>query len=472
MHEMKLPAVRYRYLVSALIVILVGRSYHQYNVFTVDSLSSSLTGTSESKSEAGVLSNEQNNADSEDGLFSSLTGTPTESQTKPPTLFPTTAPTLKPTTGIESKSVASAIESESAGIHFEQVSFLDLLPWEEESLAGDMKTCHPPPGVATSCCLGSFSKGGGVNSRYRFSCSEGFRNDYAGLKVHTVQEMAKYPIKAEPALPCDICNILNIMVRHNITLAFSGDSMQTQVVDGLLCEMMRRNYTITQSDSGSLHKGGRPYKKISSIRDIYVRSPTWKADETAHIRYLGLYKFPMVFPEDEESFVRAGDVLVLGFGLHWGKGAHDDYVKQVANVLRMIRKAGHVQLVVHRETSAQHFAAPTGDYSMQTKNSSGRCMPTNFDDSNVWWRENAFKQAVADANYSYAVAGSDMPPKDKSTPKVVVAPWFKFTGQYYRMHPFDPNSARQDCTHYCSSPFLYLPVWRGLRLAMDSEFED
>jgi hypothetical protein len=81
MHEMKLPAVRYRYLVSALIVILVGRSYHQYNVFTVDSLSSSLTGTSESKSEAGVLSNEQNNADSEDRLFSSLTGTPTESQT-------------------------------------------------------------------------------------------------------------------------------------------------------------------------------------------------------------------------------------------------------------------------------------------------------------------------------------------------------------------------------------------------------
>jgi hypothetical protein len=420
MGMMKLPAVGYRYLLLAVVVILVvGNIYLQSNALTAD--------------------------------YS--------------------------TTGIESKSVASA--SESAGFHSEQVSFLDLLPWEEDSLqfldtnqTSVGKSCHPPPGVATSCCLGSYSSGGGTNPKNRHFCSEGLRKDHAALKEHTVQEMAKYPIKTEPALPCDICNILNVMVRHNITLAFSGDSMQAQVVDGLLCEMMRRNYTITQSDSGKLHEDGGPYKKISNIRDIYVGSPTWKANETAHIRFLALYKFPMVFPDDEERFVRAGDVLVLGFGLHWGRGAYGDYVEQAANILRKIRKAGHVQLVVHRETSAQHFDAPTGDYSMQTKNSSGMCMPTDFDDSHVWWRENAFKQAAADANYSYAVAGPDMPPKNKSTPKVVVAPWFNFTGQHYQMHPFNPLSSKQDCTHYCASPILYLPVWRGLRIAMDSEFED
>jgi hypothetical protein len=96
--------------------------------------------------------------------------------------------------------------------------------------------------------LGSYSEGGSVNPTKRHTCSEGFRKDYAALKEHTVQEIAKYPVKTEPALPCDICNILNIMVRHNITLAFAGDSMQAQVVDGMLCEMMRRNYTITQSN--------------------------------------------------------------------------------------------------------------------------------------------------------------------------------------------------------------------------------
>jgi hypothetical protein len=102
----------------------------------------------------------------------------------------------------------------------------------------------------------------------------------------------------------------------------------------------------------------------------------------------------------------------------------------------------------------------------------GVCMPTDFCDSDIWWRENAFKQGAADANYSYAVAGSDLPPKNKSTPKVVVAPWFNFTSQHYRLHPLEPLSSKQDCTHYCASPFLYLPVWRGLRIAMDSEFED
>jgi hypothetical protein len=475
---MKLP-IRYHCLVAALILILVGHAVLLSIGLTAD-VSSSSTGTASEL--AGVLSISRN-ADSEDGLSSSLRSTPTESPTEPPTLFPTTTPTLKPTAGIES--AASALES--AGFHSEQVSFLDLLPWEEDSLqffetenpTKEKKSCHPPPGVPKSCCLGSYSSGGGTTPKNRRYCSEAFRKDYVALKQHTVLEMAKYPIiKTKPALPCDICNILNLMVRRNITLAFSGDSMQSQVVDGLLCEMMRRNYNVTQSDSGKLHKDSEHIEKISSIRDIYVGSPTWKANETAHIRFLALYKFPMVFPEDEERFVRAGDVLVLGFGLHWGwgrgniTGPYGDYVNEVANILRKVRNASHVQLVVHRETSAQHFDAPTGDFSMKTLNSSKMCMPTDFDDRHVWWRENAFKQAAADANYSYVVAGPDMPPKNSSTPRVVVAPWFNFTGQHHQMHPFKKATSKQDCTHYCASPFLYLPVWRGLRIAMDSEFED
>jgi hypothetical protein len=383
------------------------------------------------------------------------------------------------TANLQSIALTVASASESAGFHSEQMSFLDLLPWEEDSLqfldtnqTSVEKSCHPPPGVSKTCCLGSYSAGGGVNYEYRHFCSEGLRKDRAALKEHTVQEMAKYPIQTEAALPCDICNILNVMVRHNITLAFAGDSMQYQVVDGLLCEMMRRNYTITQSKSAKVHDDGGPYKVVAAIRDMYVGSPTWKANETAHIRFLPLYKLPMLFPDDEERFVRAGDVLVLGFGLHWGKKAYDDYAKQMANILRKIHKAGHIQLVVHRETSAQHFEAPTGDYSMQAENSSGTCVPTDFDDSHVWWRENTVKQATADANYSYAVAGPDMPQKNKSTPRVVVAPWFHFTGQHYQLHPYNQRSPKQDCTHFCGSPFLYLPVWRGLRIAMDSEFED
>jgi hypothetical protein len=40
-------------------------------------------------------------------------------------------------------------------------AILPLLTWERES-ASPARTCNPPPGIPTTCCLGSYSGGGGV----------------------------------------------------------------------------------------------------------------------------------------------------------------------------------------------------------------------------------------------------------------------------------------------------------------------
>jgi hypothetical protein len=70
-----------------------------------------------------------------------------------------------------------------------------------------------------------------------------------------------------------------------------------------------------------------------------------------------------------------------------------------------------------------------------------------------------------------------MPPlldgsRDDLLTEVVVLPYFNFTSQHHGMHPKggDKEDDFQDCTHYCSSPYVYYPLWRSLRLAMERQF--
>ena len=42
------------------------------------------------------------------------------------------------------------------------------------------------------------------------------------------------------------------------------------------------------------------------------------------------------------------------------------------------------------------------------------------------------------------------------------------TTQHDNMHP--DLGERSDCTHYCSTPFVYYPLWRSLRYALNRQF--
>jgi hypothetical protein len=42
-------------------------------------------------------------------------------------------------------------------------------------------------------------------------------------------------------------------------------------------------------------------------------------------------------------------------------------------------------------------------------------------------------------------------------------PFFNLTAQLHYLHP-------SECTHYCSTPYLWMPIWRSLRLAMDRQW--
>ena len=97
------------------------------------------------------------------------------------------------------------------------------------------------------------------------------------------------------------------------------------------------------------------------------------------------------------------------------------------------------------------------------------CQPIFYDSELTNWREKTVMKAVSKAGYQYTRVGPHMPPRlpNRAAPELVVLPFFNYTSHHYNQHPKEKDG---DCTHYCPSPFLYIPLWRSLRLALDRQF--
>ena len=105
------------------------------------------------------------------------------------------------------------------------------------------------------------------------------------------------------------------------------------------------------------------------------------------------------------------------------------------------------------------------------------------------WREECVKKAAIQAGYRYTMASTRMEslfdhdntnhlrsslsrlasPQRHPLPQneLFVLPYFNFTVSLWDQHPPEKIA---DCTHYCPSPFLYLPLWRSFRIVLDQQF--
>jgi len=427
---------------------------------------------------------------------------------------------------------------------------LDLLEWEEASLKGLLeqnvshpvdraaleRTCRPPDGISRSCCLGSFSAGGGVTDRFRHQCvapmqtfvpiiTNGTNSNHGHQTTkinhqhgHTSIQQATKAFFQDNALPphelqrCDVCQILDLARHQNLTVAFLGDSMHAQVFDGLMCELERRNYNVTVDhvDRNPQKLKSYPYRRHSYSHVLHIQSTAWPEHQQVTLQYHMMYLLPLIDDSVLEMTAQA-DVVVLGFGLHWYYSddsplvllkRQSSYVSAMRDLFHNITNQGHVKLLVHRETSAQHFDADGGEFSLwwnQKDQLRQTCQPMNYNDTSVGWRETSVQQAIQQAGHQIIMAGPSMPPLQKryhqqassavttaamdknndtrkyhrsqqqaTIPEVVVLPYFHYTSRLYSLHPIQDNF--QDCTHFCSSPFLYYPLWRSLRFAMDRQF--
>lgn len=365
--------------------------------------------------------------------------------------------------------------------HSSSIANLGLFPWEIESVLGildpnaslleGVATCNPPAGVPENCCLGSFSMGGEIDYKQRTMCGGRSLEDYDRLRIDADLELDQ---TSDRAPGCDVCRIIELSRRRNLTISIFGDSMMNQVVTGLSCELSRRGYEIITK-----RKRGKNIDCKTCIKGtvhLMIISPTWgvkwQSDEVVHIYFMFQYRYPFWYKDEEETVAKSGDVLVINFGLHWAwegrrfQGGRGHYKQSYSKFLKALKEKGTFRLLAHRETSAQHFDADGGDWGLRLPNASKGCVPMNITGSEAeGWRETYVKEAAEQEGYRVLWADHTLPLEvNHDKPELIFLPFWNYTSRHYNMHP------SHECSHYCASPFLYTPLWRSLRLAMDRTF--
>jgi hypothetical protein len=139
----------------------------------------------------------------------------------------------------------------------------------------------------------------------------------------------------------------------------------------------------------------------------------------------------------------------------------------------MLPSKAVLSFLVHRETSAQHFDSVGGEFHPRTGRRTKTCWPMTHNDTPVGWMERAIQRAAKGSGHSLVMTGSNMPPPldgSHNLTEVVVLPYFNFTSWHHDMHPSANRGGFHDCTHYCSSPYVYYPLWRSLRFAIERQF--
>jgi hypothetical protein len=357
---------------------------------------------------------------------------------------------------------------------------LDLLDWEEASRSGLAtgvgSSCKPPDGIPTTCCLGSFSTGGELTARWRDKCAHAFGEDsqWEELKeeVRNFFEDNK-PQRSSDGFDCDICQIVELSRLHSLNIAMIGDSMQGQVWGGLLCELYRRGFSVVRENEPPPNQRSL-YNDFGFQEFYYVTSPLWNATEKpVRMSYHRVYMFPLEPPSQARmvQILKETQVLFLGMGLHW-KYRNSEWAKAMGQMFQQVLASNSsVELLVERETSSQHFDVPGGDYLefRRSRNATNAC--TNRLGSATYWREVDLDDPTNKEKFHYEriLAGPSMPSQVHPN-EVVACPYHNFTQLFHKMHPSSPQ--KLDCTHYCSSPFIYMTLWRSLRLAMDRRFQN
>ena len=355
------------------------------------------------------------------------------------------------------REVAARKERRNDTIHHESLAILPLLPWEEEAIRnlrnGSMH-CDNPAGVPDSCCPGSFSRGGGIETSIRHECDHA---DYELVEELAMQFFHSWPAQDDS---CDVCRILDVLKTTNLPLTVLGDSLTMQAFDGLICELARRSY-IVEKKYIEREQSDRGWGNIKGNTFLYIRSPSWRQDEVVTMQFFFVYSVPLVeIPGQAEEFNNAGGVLWFNVGLH------DHEMTQLKSFFATIKANATFSLVLFRETTAQHFDLPGGMYSYDDHNSNN-CTPLEWT-KEVGYRDRVVRDAALEAGYEVSS------PTNASLGKLVMLSYHNFTVPLHNIHPTNHGAFNNDtygeCTHYCSTPFLWMPLWRTIRISMDTAF--
>lgn len=223
-------------------------------------------------------------------------------------------------------------------VHYASVDLLGLRDWEydcikegsplvrsNETNRSKMRqttaVCNPPKDVVLDCCEGTFASATTVINFAFQKCQSSFsasEHENSSLPTLARRYLETNPIDlAKPgAMSCDVCQVVEHSRHHNLTITFVGDSVQAQVWQGLIYELQRRNYDLTLQSNQTQSPGF--WKTMVQYREaLTIRSELWPADQEVTMNFFQLYILPFEHAFEMEEVANSGDVLVIGWGLHW-----------------------------------------------------------------------------------------------------------------------------------------------------------
>jgi hypothetical protein len=386
-------------------------------------------------------------------------------------------------------------------------AILDLLPWEEASKTGQCKgpsssgVSRTTEGSGQACCPGSVSSGGAV--KYLGAKCRGDMFDRVAAAARTYLAHDSYDENTYTA--CDACGIIDLMIMHNWTLSFSGDSMMRQNFVGLQCEIMRRvnSKIINNTDITAYRIQVLPSVKwprdpktfwrrgihgVYEVRIYHANKNHQQGennDNYARILFFAQYR-PLDGDNSELEYIaQQSDIILFDHGLHYLTHMYKDMIERTRTMLPALG-GNDVKLVAWRETSSQHFNTSHGEYvkditkqgchpirqNPSTTRADNMIKAAKLANWTVAWADNAafsttpppYQQLAKSrgvggnsSNNSSSNSGGD---QQGVLGELVILPFRNFTHDLHYMHG-------AECTHYCSSPHLWLPIWRSLRLSMD-----
>jgi len=352
-------------------------------------------------------------------------------------------------------------------------------PWEASSLLNG--TCNPPDGVPESCCIG-----GTHSTPYdeSSSCLNVPQEAYDRTKDLAMNFLMQHPVKGNN---CDICQIIDTLMEQNLNLAFQGDSVMLQAVNGLECELSRQGYNVSTTDTVIRELGEIAETAISPYLDWNISS-NWKyglikvynitvtranepLGDKAKISLFHMYR-PFQDNHEIDHIAKNNDIVVFDHSLHWYPFDMYEYQFSMAQMLRgykeTMKDGKHKKkLLAWRETTAQHFPTPTGDY-IGGESGFPQCFP--IDEELVPdrpFRTTLMHRAADMAGFRVVNALNPHTKQDENHSEndreLVMLPFYGFSRENFKLHG-------EDCTHYCHTPHMWLSIWRSLRLSIDRVF--
>jgi hypothetical protein len=220
---------------------------------------------------------------------------------------------------------------------------------------------------------------------------------------------------------------------------------------------------------------------IREITTVTVASPSgrqhqenWHATIKFFAQYRPKFKVEEIYRESIVPLLEGGtDILFFNFGLHWQHTNRKVYQSLMFTAMVALKQHAvrDISLFAYRETTAQHFDTPLGEWPAISKPSHNftPLTETKRRDPLFGWRKRDILDAVNKSGFTFVPVDPSgkipMPPlllhSDKD--EIAMLPFTEFTSDFHDLHP-------NECTHYCSTPHLWIPLWRSLRLSMERRF--